>query len=157
MAKNISFNEQEHRILINNNVREDGNLINDKNKVDFTIGNNQLNDNNIINFDKPKYFFRMDSTYGPWSYDKSNKVLPFSQRQTSQHKITSDNSSQKSVCNKCKRTFKTHGGLQQHQRSCKENQVTQSNLTILSSKSNSITTDTCDNIWYENITFIESK
>ena len=30
-----------------NNVPEDGTLINDKNKVDFTIGNNQLNDDNI--------------------------------------------------------------------------------------------------------------
>ena len=93
MAENVSFNEQEHRILINNNVREDGNLVNDKNKVNFTIGNNQLNDSNINNFDKPKYFFRMDSTYGPLSYDKSNKVLPFSQRPTGQHKITPDNSS----------------------------------------------------------------
>ena len=52
MAKNVSFNEQEHHILMNNNqptnnVPEDGTLINDKNKVDFTIGNNQLNDGNI--------------------------------------------------------------------------------------------------------------
>ena len=47
MAKNVSFNEQKHRILINNNALEDGTLINDKNKVDFTIGNNQLNDNNV--------------------------------------------------------------------------------------------------------------
>ena len=77
------------------------------------------------------------------------------------------------MCNKCKRTFKTHRGLQQHQRSCKENQVTrglqqhqrsrkenqvtQSNLTILSSKSISVTTDTCDNIWNVNITLIKSR
>ena len=52
MAKNVSFNEQEHHILMNNNqptnnVPEDGTLINHKNKVDFTIGNNQLNDGNI--------------------------------------------------------------------------------------------------------------
>ena len=90
------------------------------------------------------------------SYDKSNKVLPLSKSQPDQHKeITPENSSQKSVCNKCKRTFKTHRGLQQPQRSCKEKQVTQSNLTILSSKSISLTTDTCDNIWNENKTFIE--
>ena len=52
MAKNVSFNEQEHHILMNNNqptnnAPEDGTLINDKNKVDFTISNNQLNDGNI--------------------------------------------------------------------------------------------------------------
>ena len=49
MAENVSFDELKHRILINNNVREDGILIKDKIKVDFTIGNNQLNDNNINN------------------------------------------------------------------------------------------------------------
>ena len=100
----------------------------------------------------------MDLTYRPRSYDKSNKVLPLSQSQPDQHKaVTPDDSSQKSVCNKCKRTFKTHRGLQQHQRSWKGNQVTQSNLTILSSKSISLTTDTCDKIWKENKTFIKSK
>ena len=55
----------------------------------------------------------MDPTYEPRSYDKSNKILPLSQSQPDQHKeITPDNSSQKSECNKCKRTFKTHRGLQ---------------------------------------------
>ena len=114
MAENVSFNEQKHPILINNNVREDVTLLNDKNHVDFTIGNNQLNDNNS-NVGTSKSFFRVDPTYGPRSYDKSNKVLPLSQSQPDQHKeITPDDSSQKSVCNKCKRTFKTHRGLQQH-------------------------------------------
>ena len=61
-------------ILINNNVHENGILINDNSKVDFTIGNNQLCDNNINNVGTSKSFFRMDSTYGPRSYDKSNKV-----------------------------------------------------------------------------------
>ena len=61
------------------------------------------------------------------------------------------------MCNKCKRTFKTHPGLQKHQRSCKENQVTQSNLTILSSQSIYLTRDTCGDIWNENKTFIEIK
>ena len=61
------------------------------------------------------------------------------------------------MCNKGKRTFKTLTGFQQHQRSRKENQVTQSNLALLSSKSILLTTDTCDNIWNENITLIESK
>ena len=74
-----------NHILINNNVREDGTLINDKNKVDFTIGNNQLNDNNISKVGTSKSFFRMDSTYGLRSYDKSNKVLPLSQSQPDQH------------------------------------------------------------------------
>ena len=46
MAGNVSSNEQEHHILINNNVGEDGTLKNDKNKVDFTISNKHLNDNN---------------------------------------------------------------------------------------------------------------
>ena len=53
--------------------------------------------------------------------------------------------------------FKTCRGWQQHQRSCKENQVAQSNLTILSLKSITFKTDTCDNTWNENITFIEGK
>ena len=53
--------------------------------------------------------------------------------------------------------FKTCRGWQQHQRSCKENQVAQSNLTILSLKSITFMTDTCDNTWNENITFIEGK
>ena len=93
----------------------------------------------------------MDSSYGPRSCDKS-KVLPLSQvNQISIRRSLLTTHHKKSVCNKCKRTFKTHWGLQQHQRSCKENQVTQSNLTILSSKSISLTTDTSDNIWNENI------
>ena len=78
-AENVSFDEQKHRILINNNVQEYGTLINNKNKVDFTISNNQLNDNNINNVGMSKSFFRMDSTYGQTSYDKSNKALPLSQ------------------------------------------------------------------------------
>ena len=107
MAENVSFNEQKHHILINNNVREDGTLTNDKNKISFTIGNNQLNDNNS-NVRTSKSFFRMDSTYEQRSYDKSNKVLPLSQSQRDLHKeITPDDSLQKSMCNKCKRTFKT--------------------------------------------------
>ena len=61
------------------------------------------------------------------------------------------------MCNKYKKAFKTHRGLQQHQRSCKENQVTKSNLTVLSSKSISLTTDACDNTWNENKTLIESQ
>ena len=63
MAANVSFDEPKHRILINNNVREDGTLIEDKNKVDYTIGNNQLNGNNINNAGTSKSFFRMDPTY----------------------------------------------------------------------------------------------
>ena len=80
IAENVSFDEQKHRILINNNVGEYETLINDKNKVDFTISNNQLNDNNINNVGTSKSLFRMDSTYGQRSYDKSNKALPLSQR-----------------------------------------------------------------------------
>ena len=92
------------------------------------------------------------------SYDQSNKVLSLSQSQPDQHKeITPEESSQKLVSHKCKRTFETHRGLQQHRRSCKEYLVTESNLTILSSKSISLTTDTCDNIWNENKRFIEGE
>ena len=93
----------------------------------------------------------MDSTYGPRSYDKSNKDLPLSRSQPYQHKeITPDDSSQKSVCNKCKRTFKQiEDCLLQSSMCCKENQVTQSNLTILSSKSISLATDTCDYVEQE--------
>ena len=94
MAENVSFDELKHRILINNNVREDGSLIHDKNKVDFSIPNNQLNDNNINNVGTSKSFFRMDPTNKLRSYDKSNKVLPLSQSQADQHKgIILNNSS----------------------------------------------------------------
>ena len=61
------------------------------------------------------------------------------------------------MCNKCKKTFKTHRGFQKHQRSCKENQTTQPNLTTLSSQSISLTTDTCDNVWNENKSSIKNK
>ena len=49
MAEKVSSDGLKHHILNNNHVREDGTLINDKNIVDFTIGNNQLNDNNNNN------------------------------------------------------------------------------------------------------------
>ena len=75
---------------------------------------------------------------------------PLSQSQLDQHKeIAPDNSLQIPVCNKCKRTFK--------KRTYKENQVTRPHLTILSSKSISITADICDNIWNQNVTLIKSK
>ena len=61
MAENVSFNEQEQHILINNNFWEDGFLINNKNKVDFTIGKNQLKDSNINKVGTFKSFFRVDS------------------------------------------------------------------------------------------------
>ena len=145
MTENVSFTEQEHHILINNNLQEDGTLINDKNKVDFAIGNNHLN-NNINKVGTSKPVFRMNSTYGPRPCYKSSKVLPLSQSQPDQQRRSLLMTHlKKSVCNKCKRTFKTHRGLQQHQRSCKENQITQSNLTILSLQSISLTRDTCEN------------
>ena len=49
MAGKVSFDELKHHTLNNNHVREDGSLINNKNIVDFTIGNNQLNDNSNNN------------------------------------------------------------------------------------------------------------
>lgn len=59
-AENVPFNE-EQKILINNNVREDRTLISNKNKVDFAIDNNQLkNDNNLNKVRTFKSFFRMD-------------------------------------------------------------------------------------------------
>ena len=150
VTENVSFNKQEQHILTNNNVGEDGTLINNKSKVDFTIGINQLNDNNINKVETSKSFFIMDSTFGLRSYDKWNNVFPLSQSQANQNKeMTPDDSSLTSAYNKCKRTL-THQGLQKYQRSCKENQVIQSDLTILSSKSISLTTETCDNIWNEN-------
>ena len=92
MTENVSFDEQKHRILINSNVREDGTFIHDKNKVDFTISNNQINDNNINNVGTSKSFFRTDSTYRP------NKVISLSQSQPYQHKeIIRNNTSQTSV------------------------------------------------------------
>ena len=68
----------------------------------------------------------MGSISRPRFYDKSNKVLPLSQSQVDKRKeITPDDSSQESVYNKCKRTFKTQRGLQQHQRSVVVNRATQ--------------------------------
>ena len=94
MAENVSFDELKHRILINKNVRQDGTLIKDKNEVHFTIGNNQLNDNNINGAGTSNPFFRMDPTCEPRSYDELNKVLPLSQSQPDQHKeIPPDNTS----------------------------------------------------------------
>ena len=59
-AENVPFNE-EQKILINNNVREDRTLISNKNKIDFAIDNNQLkNDNNLNKARTFKSFFRMD-------------------------------------------------------------------------------------------------
>ena len=81
MAENVSFTEQEYHILINNNLQEDGTLINDKIKVDFAIGNNQLNNSNINKVGTSKSFFRMNSTYGPRPSYKSSKVLSLSQSQ----------------------------------------------------------------------------
>ena len=37
MAKKFSFNEQGQHIIINNDVREDGTLIDNKSKTNFTI------------------------------------------------------------------------------------------------------------------------
>ena len=77
MTENVSFNKQEHHILIKNNVRKDGTLINDKNKVAFTIGNYQLNDNNIKKGGTSKSLFRMNSTYRP-----SSSIITKSTRST---------------------------------------------------------------------------
>ena len=94
MAENVSFDELKHRILINKNVRQHGTLIKDKTEVDFTIGNNQLNDNNINSAGTSNPFFRMDPTCEPRSYDELTKVLPLSQSQANQYmEIPPDNTS----------------------------------------------------------------
>ena len=100
----------------------------------------------------------MDPTYEPRSYDKSNKILPLSQSQPDQHKeITPDNTSQKSVCNKCKRTLKhieDCNNINDHVRKIKSlNQTWQHYLRNLFLS----TQIRCHNIWNENITLIESK
>ena len=63
-----------------------------------------------------KSFFRTDPNYGPKSYDKSNKVLPLFQNQN-------DSNSPPEQCAKCKRSFKTSRGLNQHTGVCKKKQV----------------------------------
>ena len=99
MAENVLSNEQEQHIIINNDVREDGTLINNKNKVDFTIGNNQLRDSNTNKVGgSSKSFFRMDSTYGPRSYDRSTKLFPCSQSQPDQHKEVAPDDFHKNQC-----------------------------------------------------------
>ena len=48
MAKKFSFNEQEQHIMINNDVREDGTLIDNKSKNNFTIINKAGLDINLV-------------------------------------------------------------------------------------------------------------
>ena len=135
--------QQEQHILINNNVRVDGTLIN--NKVDFTFGNNQLNDNNISKVGTSKSFFRIDSTYGPkfFHYHKVNQIIirrpPLTTHQKN-HCVINARERLKHIEDCTTSTIM-------------QRNVTQSNLTILPSKSISLITDT----WNKNKTFIENK
>ena len=61
MAKKVSSNEQEQHIVRNKNVWEDE-IHNNKNKADFIIVNDQLNESNINKAESSKSFFRMNST-----------------------------------------------------------------------------------------------
>ena len=45
-----------------------------------------------------KSFFRMDSTYGPRSYDRSTKLFPCSQSQPDQHKEVAPDDFHKNQC-----------------------------------------------------------
>ena len=100
---------------INKRVREDGTLIKEVDSIEFVI--NRSGDKTFTNSNKSiESFFRTDPNYGPKSYDKSNKVFPLSQNQN-------DSDSSPEQCGKCKRSFKTSQGLNQHIRVCKEKQV----------------------------------
>ena len=114
IAKNIIYNTNK-RNSINKRVREDGKLIKEVDSIEFVI--NRSEDKTFTNSSKStKSFFRADPNYGPKSYDKSNKVLPLSQNQN-------DSNSPPEQCTKCKQSFKTSRGLNQHTRVCKEKQV----------------------------------
>ena len=114
MAKNI-ISDTDKSSSINKRVREDGTLVKEVDSIEFVI--NRSGDKTFINSSKAtKSFFRTDPYYGPKSYDKSNKVLPLSQNQN-------DSNSPLEQCAKCKRSFKTSRGLNQHTRVCKEKQV----------------------------------
>ena len=118
MAENNSINGTEQHKHINKNVREDGTLISNENRDHFVSRNNKQNENSSCKKMSSKSFFRIDPTYGPRSYDKSNKTIPLSQNQKQQpHVLNEEVTQQETVCIKCKRTFKTPRGLQQHQRS----------------------------------------
>ena len=116
MARNI-ISGTDQSSGINKRVREDGTLIKEVDSIEFVI--NRSGDKTFTNSSKStKSFFRTDPNYGPKSYDKSNKVLPLSQNQN-------DSNSPPEQCAKCKRSFKTSRGLNQHTRVCKEKQSIQ--------------------------------
>ena len=107
MAKNI-ISDTDKSSSINKRVREDRILIKEVDSIEFVI--NRSGDKTFTNSSKStKSFFRADPNYGPKSYDKSNKVLPLSQNQD-------DSNSPLEQCAKCKRSFKTSRGLNQHAR-----------------------------------------
>ena len=100
-----------------------------------------------------KSFFRTDPNYGPKSYDKSNKVLPLSQHQN-------DSNSSPEQCAKCKRSFKTSRGLNQHKRVCKEKQVIDSKVIETTSTTvfpiTNVTVDE-ENIWNADSDVMKNK
>ena len=100
-----------------------------------------------------KSFFRADPNYGPKSYDKNNKVLPLSQNQN-------DSNSPPEQCAKCKRSFKTSRGLNQHTRVCKEKQVVDTKVIGTTSTTffliTNVTVDE-ENIWNADSDLMKNK
>ena len=151
MGKNI-ISDTDKNSSINKRVREDGTSIKEVDSIEFVI--NKSGDKTFTNCNKSiKSFFRTDPNYGPKSYDKSNKVLPLSQNQN-------DSDSSPEQRGKCKRSFKTSQGLNQHIRVCKEKQVIDPKVIETTSTSFFPITDVTageENIWNADSDVMKNK
>ena len=151
MAKNI-ISDTDKSSSINKRVSEDGTLIKEVHSIEFVI--NRSGDKTFTNSSKlTKSFFRIDPNYGPKSYDKSSKVFQLSQNQN-------DSNSPPEQCAKCKRSFNTSKGLNQHTCVCKEKQVI--NIKVIETTSTTvfpITNVTVDekNIWNADSDVMKNK
>ena len=151
MDKNIISNTDKSS-SINKRVQEDGTLIKEGENIDFFI--NRSGDKTFTNSSKStKSFFRTDPNYGPKSYNKSNKALPLSQHQN-------DSNSSPGQCAKCKRSFKTSRGLNQHKRVFKEKQLIDSKVIETTSMTvfpiTNVTVNE-ENIWNANSDLMKNK
>ena len=151
MAENV-ISDTDKSSSINKRVGENGTLIKEVENIDFFI--DRSGDKTFTNISKStKSFFRADPNYVLKSYDKSNKALPQSKHQN-------DSNSSQEQCAKCKRSFETSRGLNQHKRICKEKQVIDSKVTdTISTTVFPITNVTVDeeNIWNADSGVVKNK
>ena len=142
MAENILLDTDKYS-NINKRVREDGTIIKEVENIDFFI--NRSGDKTFTNSRKStKSFLRTDPNYGPKS---------LSQQQN-------DSNSSPEHCEKCKRSFKTSRGLNQHKHVCKEKQVIDSKVIDTTSTTvfpiTNVTVDK-ENIWNADSDVMKNK